>query len=76
VHAKFLSENLKGRDNSEDPGVDRKIILELNLEKYGDKFWIGFNWHRIGFSGGLLQHGDELSGFIKGEEFLGKLSDC
>jgi hypothetical protein len=30
---KFLSENLKGRDHSEDLGTDGKIILECILRK-------------------------------------------
>jgi hypothetical protein len=30
---KLWSEDLKGRDHSEDLGVDRKIILERILEK-------------------------------------------
>jgi hypothetical protein len=29
----FWSGNLKGRDNSEDLGVDNRIILEMNLGK-------------------------------------------
>jgi hypothetical protein len=35
MHTKFLSENLNGRDDSEDLGVDRKIILEWILGKQG-----------------------------------------
>jgi len=35
MHTKFLSENLKGRDHSEDLGVDRRIILDWILQKYG-----------------------------------------
>jgi len=31
MHKKFLSENLKGRDHSEDLGIDEKIILEWIL---------------------------------------------
>jgi len=31
MHTKFLSENLKGRDHSEDLGVDRRIILDWIL---------------------------------------------
>jgi hypothetical protein len=31
----FCLENLKGRDHSEDLGVDGKVILELILGKYG-----------------------------------------
>jgi hypothetical protein len=30
-------ENLKGRDHSEDLGVDGKIILKFMLDKYGGK---------------------------------------
>jgi hypothetical protein len=33
----FWMENLKERDNSEDPGIDRKIILAWILGKYGGK---------------------------------------
>jgi hypothetical protein len=33
----FLLENLKGKDHSEDLGVDRKIILEWILGKHGGK---------------------------------------
>jgi hypothetical protein len=31
MHKTFLSENLKGRDHSEDLGIDEKIILEWIL---------------------------------------------
>jgi hypothetical protein len=34
-------ENLKGRDHSEDIGVDGKIILQSILGKYGAKTWTG-----------------------------------
>jgi hypothetical protein len=37
----FSSENLKGRDHSEDVRVDVRIILEWILEKYGAKLWNG-----------------------------------
>jgi hypothetical protein len=33
MHTEFWSENLKGRDNFEDLGVDGKIILEWNPVK-------------------------------------------
>jgi len=33
MHTKFWSENMMGRDHSEDLGVDRRIILEFVLEK-------------------------------------------
>jgi hypothetical protein len=48
-------ENLKGREHSEDLGIDKRIILELILDKCGwNVWWIGFIWLRIGTSGGLL----------------------
>jgi hypothetical protein len=34
---KYWSENLKGIDNLEDPGIDCKIILKLILEKEDGK---------------------------------------
>jgi hypothetical protein len=33
-------DDMKGRDHSEDLGVDGKIILEWILEKQSDKVWI------------------------------------
>jgi hypothetical protein len=45
-------ENLKGRDNFEDVGVDVKVILEWILGKYGGRVWTGCMWLRIGASGG------------------------
>jgi hypothetical protein len=50
----FCLGNLKGRDNSEDLGVDGMIILELILGKQGGKVWTEFVWIRIGTNGGLL----------------------
>jgi hypothetical protein len=48
MHSRFWSENLKGRDPSENLGVDGRIILE----------WVGEcevdSWLRIGASGELL----------------------
>jgi hypothetical protein len=38
-HIKFCSENVKGTDNSEDLGVDGKIILEWI---FGGRLWSGF----------------------------------
>jgi len=48
------SENLKGKDHSEDLGVDGKIILEWILGKLGKKACTGFIWLRMGTSDGLL----------------------
>jgi hypothetical protein len=33
MHTKFYSENPKGKDHSEDPGIDVRIILEMFLGK-------------------------------------------
>jgi len=41
MHAPLWLENLKGRDHSEDLGVDGNIILESILEKYCENVWIG-----------------------------------
>jgi hypothetical protein len=43
---KFWLEGLKGRDHSEDLGIDGKIILKWILGKEGWKVWIGFIWLR------------------------------
>jgi hypothetical protein len=63
-------ESLKERDNSEDLGVDRRMILEWTLEKQVGKVWIGFLWLRMGPVAGSCEHGNEPSGSIKGGEFL------
>jgi hypothetical protein len=54
VYKRFCSESLKGRDHSENLGVDGMIILEWILQKYDGNLWTGFIWLRIGTSGGLL----------------------
>jgi len=51
---KFWSENLKGRNHSEDLGIDGKIILERILWKQIGKVWTGFIWVRIGTYSDLL----------------------
>jgi hypothetical protein len=53
-NALFWSENLKGRDHSEDLGVDGRVIFEWILGKSSGKMWTGFIWLRIGTSGGPL----------------------
>jgi hypothetical protein len=45
---KFWSENLKGRDHSEDLCTDEKIILEWILGKWGGKVWTEYMWLRVG----------------------------
>jgi hypothetical protein len=54
-NTKFLLENLKGRDLSEDLGVDGKIILEWILREYDGKAWAGLIRLMIRTSGGLLR---------------------
>jgi hypothetical protein len=43
----FSGKNLKVRDQSEDIGVDRKVILEWILEELFGKLWTGFSWLMI-----------------------------
>jgi len=38
--------------------------------------WIGCIWLRIVTSEGFCEHGNKLSGSIKGGEFVDQLSDC
>jgi hypothetical protein len=47
-------ESLKGKDHSEDLGIDERIILKWILGKYGLGVWTGFIWLRMGIGGGLL----------------------
>jgi hypothetical protein len=44
----------EGRVESEDMGVDVKIILKWILGKQGGRFWSGFIWLSIGLNGGPL----------------------
>jgi hypothetical protein len=49
-----LSGELKGRNHSEDLGVDGKIILDWILGRHVTKVWTGCMWLRKGTSGRLL----------------------
>jgi hypothetical protein len=49
-----MLENLKGRDHSEDLGVDGRIILKCILGKQRLGMSIGFTWLRIETRGRLL----------------------
>jgi hypothetical protein len=55
MHTKFWLEDLKGRDHSEEQGVDERIKLKWILERQRVKLWTGFIWLRTGASGGVLQ---------------------
>jgi hypothetical protein len=50
----FWLENVKGGDNSEDLGVNGKIILDWILGKQCGRVWTGCMWLRIRTSGGSL----------------------
>jgi hypothetical protein len=49
--------------------------IKLDLRKIRWKIWTGFNWLRIGISGGCCEHGNELSGSMEVGELFGYLSD-
>jgi hypothetical protein len=54
MHTKFRSEDQKGRDKSEDLGVEGTVILKWILGKLCGKLRTRFIWLRIRTSGGLL----------------------
>jgi hypothetical protein len=45
---RFWWQSLKERDQSEDPGVDRRMVSEWILGRLGWDVWSGLNWIRIG----------------------------
>jgi len=42
MRTKFWSENLEGKDHSEDIGVDGKILLRWMFGKHDGKVWTGY----------------------------------
>jgi hypothetical protein len=50
----FWLENLKEKNNLEDPVVDRSIILRWICRKWDLVVWTGSSWLRIGAGGGHL----------------------
>jgi hypothetical protein len=62
---KYRSENLKGRDHSEEVGIDGKIS-EYILGKWGGRLWTDSS----GSGKRQVVDSNEPSVSIKGEEFL------
>jgi hypothetical protein len=46
--------NLKERDHSEHPGLDRRILLRWIFRKWDVSAWTGSMWLSIGTGGGYL----------------------
>jgi hypothetical protein len=68
---KILSENLKGRYHLEDLGIDEKIILDwISGGKRMERCEVDASGSGQGPAGGSSEHGNEISGSIKDEEFL------
>jgi len=70
MHIKFWSEIRKGRDYSEDPDVNGRIVLEWILRIYGGKLRTGSYGLGQEPVAGSCEHGNEPSGSIKPGEFL------
>jgi hypothetical protein len=71
AYTEFWWGNLRERDNLEDPCIDGRIILILNLSKWDEVVWSGSTYLRIGTDGVTCEHGGEPSGSVKCSEFLG-----
>jgi hypothetical protein len=54
VYTWFWCENLRERDDLEDPGVDGRIILRWIFRKWDVGVWTGSIWLRIRTGGGML----------------------
>jgi hypothetical protein len=54
VHTGFWWGDLREGDHFEDPGVDRRIILNWIFKKWDGWAWTGLIWLRIRTGGGLL----------------------
>ena len=54
MHAGFWWGNLGERDNTEDPGLDGRIIIRWIFRKWDEGTWTGLIWLRTGTGGGIL----------------------
>jgi hypothetical protein len=52
MYTEFWWGNLRERDHLEDPGIDRRINIKMDLQEVGA--WNGLIWLRIGTGGGHL----------------------
>jgi hypothetical protein len=72
MHSKFWLVNFKGRDHSEDLGVDGRIIVKCILGKQGER--LDSSCSSNGLVAGCCEQDNEHSGSIKIGKFLDKLS--
>jgi hypothetical protein len=70
----FGFKNLKGKDHSEDLGVDGKIISEWIFGSVG-RCGLDLSGSGQGPAAGSYEHDNELLGSINGKELLDQLSD-
>jgi len=54
VYRGFWWGNQRERDQTEDPGVDGRIIIRGIFRKWDVGVWTGSSWLRIGAGGGHL----------------------
>jgi hypothetical protein len=54
VHTGFWWGDLREGDHLEDPGIDGRKNIKMDLQDVGWGAWTGLIWLRIGTGGGLL----------------------
>jgi hypothetical protein len=69
MHTKCWSEDVKGKYNLEDIGVDGRVILDCILRRVGS---CGLDASGSGYGSvaGCCEHGSEALGSIEGGKFL------
>jgi hypothetical protein len=65
MHTRSCWENLCGKENFEDIGLDTRIKLKLILIKYNGRAWAGFICVGIGTCGGSCDYRNEPLDSIK-----------